>query len=119
MSSGQLCNSRVQLFRAGNPSYPAAASPNSPSCNRIHFSESDNRLFVHLWPVLPMDEGIVSFVMLEVLLLNHGRSVDVIIRGDAVFVRNLCQLLHILNIIIATNVDVEEDRVSVLVLLAN
>src|SRR6266568_2007425 len=118
MSSGQLCNSRVQLFRAGNPSYPAAASPNSPSCNWIHFSESDNRL---IRPPLASlaDEGIVSFVMLEVLLLNHGRFVDVIIRGDAVFARNLCQLLHILNIIIATNVDVEEDQVPVLVLLAN
>src|SRR5439155_22802317 len=99
MSSGQLCNSRVQLFRAGNPSYPAAASPSSPSCNRIHFSESANRL-IHLWPVLPMDERVIGFVMLEV----HRGFVDVVVGCDPMLACNLRHLLDVFNIVSA-NVD--------------
>ena len=60
----------------------------------------------------------VGFVyeVLEVRLLGHRRLANVIVGRDAVVVRQLGQLPHIVHVV-AADVDVEEHRVAVLVLL--
>ena len=49
------------------------------------------------------------------VLLGHRRLVDVIVGGDAVVVRNLGQLLHIVHVVMA-DVDIEHHRVAVVML---
>jgi hypothetical protein len=54
--------------------------------------------------------------VLEVALIHHGRLINVVVRCDSVIVRDLGELFHILHVV-AADVDVKEDAVSVVVLL--
>src|SRR5713101_3428073 len=56
-------------------------------------------------------------VLKMVILLKHRRLVDAIVRRDAMIVRVLGQQANILQIV-STDVDIEEDDVSVHVLFA-
>ena len=56
--------------------------------------------------------------MLEVVLLHHRRFVDVIVGSDAVVMRNLCQLAHVVHVV-AADVDVEHHCVAIVMLPLN
>ena len=59
-----------------------------------------------------------SVEMPEVLvLLDHGRFVDVVIGGDAILVREFGDLAHVFEIV-AADIQIEENHVAVDVLLA-
>ncbi len=62
------------------------------------------------------DERRVAFVMLERRLLGHRRLANVIVSRDTVVVRQLGQTPHVFQIV-AADIDVQETRVAVLVLL--
>lgn len=73
---------------------------------------------VDLRPVVRIDEGIVRFVMFEMILLDHRRLVEMIIRRNAVIAGDLRQLLHIFHVV-AADVDVEKHGASVLIFSAH
>ena len=62
------------------------------------------------------DVGVVLVVVLEVVLLEHRRFVDVVVGGDPVVVGDFGELLDIVHIVPA-DVHVEENGRAVLVLL--
>ena len=64
------------------------------------------------------DEHRIVFKVTKVFLLHHGRFADVIVGGNPFLVRQLRELPHVFEIVSA-DINVEEYRVSVFVLLAN
>ena len=95
------------------------------ACRRVHHLVSTAVLInqpvehcVDLRPVLLPDKRGVLFQVVEIVVLEHGRFVDVIIRGNSIVVGDFRQSLHIIQVVPA-DVDVEEHRGAVAVLPAN
>ncbi len=70
---------------------------------------------IDLREILGTDESSVVLNMLEVRLVNHRRLIDVVIGGNAMGAGNLGKPLHVFEVV-AADVDIEEDRLAVIVL---